>query len=145
MGVYTRYKRPGGFRALVELLESVSAAKREKMVELGITEDPVFTNKALAYILRFEDLLSLDDVDTAEVVARAPGRILGYALQGLTEEDQRRFLKNAKPKKYSEIRDALDMPIGPTEHSGARLRVVQAAREAERNGRLHIKKIPEGL
>ena len=51
MGVYTRFKRnPDGLRQLVELLESTPSSRRQKMIDVGMQEDPDYTKQALQYV-----------------------------------------------------------------------------------------------
>ncbi len=46
MGVYSRFKKSAhGFRKLVELLETTPAARRKKMVEVGMLKDPDYTER----------------------------------------------------------------------------------------------------
>src|SRR3989338_2224978 len=145
MNVYIRYKRPGGFRILVELLESTAAAKREKMIHVGMLEDPQFTQKALSLMITFEDILKLNDVELSEVMAKAIPRISAAALWGLPKEVRTRFLQYSPPRVAIEIRDMYSTGIefGPREVTGARLKMVEVARSLERAGILSLKKIPD--
>jgi hypothetical protein len=46
LGVYSRFKKSAhGFRKLVELLETTPAARRKKMVEVGMLKDPDYTER----------------------------------------------------------------------------------------------------
>lgn len=144
MGVYTRYKRgPEGFRALVELLESTPKARRDRMVEVGMEEDPTFTERALEYILTFEDILKMDDMELAEVVTAAPPRMTAYAIQSLGPDVVQRAVRCAKPNVAAEIREYLDSPkVTAREIGGAQLKLVTVARSLERRGILKTKRIP---
>ena len=96
MSVYARFKRdPDGFRKLIELWETTPILRRQKMIDIGMSEDAVYTEKVLKYIMTFEDVIQLPDVELAELMAAAPARITGYAISLSGTEVQQRFLRNA--------------------------------------------------
>jgi flagellar motor switch protein FliG len=143
MSVYARFKRnPDGFRKLVELLESTAASRRQKMIDVGMEEDPDYTKKALEYVLEFEDVVRLPEAELCEVCAKAPPRMLGYAVNQQPEEIQQKFLRCSKPAVAVEIRDFFDAKLGAIEISGARLKIIETTRELERKGLVQTKKIP---
>jgi flagellar motor switch protein FliG len=143
MGVYSRFKRnPDGFRALVELLETTPASKRQKMIEVGMQEDAEYTERALKYVMTFEDILTLSDPELAEVLAKAPPKMSAYSVSLAPEETKTRFLKNAIPRIMAEIKDCMLEKIGPREVGGAQLKLVETARKLEKQGYVKAKKIP---
>ena len=74
MSVYARFKRTQeGFRSLIELLETTPMSRRQKMIDVGMAEDPVYTEKALSYVLTFEDVIQLPDLELAELIIRECG------------------------------------------------------------------------
>lgn len=143
MSVFARYKRsPEGFRSLVELWEATPADRRQKMIEVGRAEDAAYTERVLKYVITFEDVLALPDMELAEVLAATPPRMLGIAVSRAPEAVKERFLKNAKPQVAAEVRDCMAMNVGPREIGGAQLKVVEKTRELERRGVVNLKKIP---
>lgn len=145
MSVYARFKKdPDGFRKLVELLESTPLSRRQKMIEVGMDEDSVYTKRALEYVLSFEDVIKLPEEELAEVCAKAVPKILAYALNQKSQEVKDRFLRCAPRGKAVDIRDLLDMKIGPREISGAEIKIVEVARALERQGLMRTKRIPPG-
>lgn len=144
MSVYARFKKdPDGFRKLVELLETTPMARRQKMIDVGMREDPLYTQRALELMMTFEDVLGLPDLELAEVVAAAPPRMLAFAICRAGEDIHKRFLANAQPKIRTEIRDYLLVNAGPREIGGAQFKVIEVARQLERRGRVSAKKIPK--
>lgn len=143
MGIYWRYKHnPGGFRSLVELLESTPMSRRKKMIEAGLAEDSGYTNAALKYVLNFNDIIELPDMELAEVLAKVPGRTIAFAILTLGEPVQERFFKNATPQTAAEARDMLEAKPNSRDIGGAQLKLISTARELERQGFLKTKKIP---
>lgn len=144
MGVYARYKRsPEGFRALVELMEAAPVARRQKMIDVGMAEDPDFTLKTMRYMMNFEDIVKLPDLELAEVMAAAPPRLTAFAIAQEPLEVKERFLRNAMPAVRAEVGDFLKSEITPREIGGARLKVIEVARKLERQGLVRTKIIPD--
>lgn len=144
MSVYARFKRdPGGFRALVELLESTPASRRQRMIEVGMTEDAEYTQKALSFAFNFEDILKLPDEELAEVVSASPARIVASAIHQADEATKARFLRCARPQQIADLRDYLDTPnVGLREIGGAQLKMVTITRSLERKGLVRTKRLP---
>ncbi|MCM0605583.1 MAG: hypothetical protein KA715_05785 [Xanthomonadaceae bacterium] len=143
MGVYTRYKRDqDGFRKLVELLESTPMSKRERMIDVGMEEDPEFTQKALGYCIAFEDIIALPDMELAEITSACPPRMTGLAIAELGADVKARFLKNTMPKFVQEIKDAMEEKVHMREVGGAKLKLITTARDLERKGHIKLKQIP---
>ena len=143
MSVYSRFKKaPNGFRSLVELLETTPLARRQKMIDVGMTEDPEYTARALELVLSFEDIVSLPDLELAEVVAAAPPRMTAIAISQLGEDVKTRFMLNAQPRVRADIKDYLSVQSGLREIGGAQLKLVEVTRQLERKGFVKTKRIP---
>jgi flagellar motor switch protein FliG len=143
MGIYWRYKHnPGGFRSLVELLESTPMNRRKRMIEVGLAEDSGYTNAALKYVLNFNDIISLPDMELAEVLAKVPGRTIAFAIKNLGEDIRERFLRNATPQIAAETRDMFEAKPSSRDINGAQLKLITTARDLERQGYIKTKKIP---
>jgi flagellar motor switch protein FliG len=143
MGVYTRFKKdPEGLRKLVMLLETTPAARRQKMIDVGMEEDPIYTQKALELMMNFQDIIKLPDLELAEVVAAAQVKSLSLAIHAAPQEVKDRFLKNAKPQIAAEMRENFGMTVGPKEIGAGQLKLIEVARGLERRGLVKTKKIP---
>lgn len=143
MGVYTRFKRdPEGLRALVELLETTPLVRKQKMIEVGMIEDANFTQMALIYVYTFEDIITLPDMELAELLSVAPPRISAMAIQPLESEVHKRFIKNAKSPIGAQIKEFLDTEYTLQEVGGAQLRLIEMTRKLEAKDRIRTKKIP---
>lgn len=143
MSVYARFKRsPDGFRKLVELLETTPVSRRQKMIDVGMAEDPEYTRRALEMVMTFKDITELPDVELAEVCAKAPPRMIAYSLNLSDDGTKTRFLRCCKPPVAAEVRDLMEVKVGPAEVGGAQLKVVETARDLERRGFVKTKRIP---
>ncbi len=145
MGVYTRFKRnPDGLRQLVELLESTPIARRQKMIDVGMEEDPTYTQKALDCMMTFEDILKLPDMELAEVLSEAPARFTACAIHSQSQEVKDRFIMKCKPRVAAELREFLDAPnVTPAQIGSGQLKMIEAARKLEKRGLVKTKKIPQ--
>lgn len=143
MGVYARFKRdPGGLRRLVELLEVTPKSRRERMVEVGFNEDRDYTEKALAFMLTFEDILKLPEPELAELMATAPARVVGVAISKASDEIIERFLRNCPVGRGGEVRDYLNPEVPLRDVGGAQLKLIEITRGLERQGLIKTKQIP---
>ncbi len=143
MSVFSRFKRDAsGFRALIELWESTPKERREKMIEVGRAEDPHYTEEALKYVMTFPDVLALDDMELADVIAAAQPRLTAFAIRLLKPEIHERFLKNCKGPIASQIRDFLEQEPSLRDVGAAQLHLVTVTRSLERKGILKVKQIP---
>ena len=112
------------------------------MIDVGNTEDPDYTARALSFMYTFEDVLKLPDNELAEVVGRAPPRMTAMAIATQAQETKDRFLKCAKTPVAIEIRDYLGGKVEIREMGGAQLKLVEATRQAEKKGLIKTKRIP---
>lgn len=144
MGIFTRYKKnPDGLRQLVELWEGTPEIRRQKMIDLGMAEDPGYTQKALQYLFTFQDVLDLQDLELTELIRSVPSRFVGYAIYGLSKEAQARFISKALPAGVNEMKEILEMPnITPSQIGGGQAKLVEAARKLEKKGIIKTKRIP---
>jgi len=145
MGVYDRYKRNrgSGFRSIIELVEGAAPDKRKNMIDIGMKEDPVYTNNILRCLMTYEDVLRASDQDLMEILAKANPRFIAYAIQGEIEEVKFRVLKLSPPRVQAEIDGYLGSAIGIAEVSAAKAHFVKVTRELERTKRIKVKVIPE--
>ena len=148
MGVYDRYKRdPSGFRKMVELLETTPISRRQRMIEVGMDEDPEYTRELLSYMITFEDVLNLPDLELAELLSSTPPRVVATAIAKASVEVRERFTRNTLPRNLAEMRDSIEaVGVDPPlrEIGGAQLKMIEFARKLEKTGKIKSKRIPEG-
>ena len=148
MGVYDRYKRdPNGIRKMVELIEATPITRRQRMIEIGMEEDSRYTKYLLQFVLTFEDVLSLPDMELAELISSAPARIVALSIAKAPVEIRDRFKKNTVSSAMAELRDAMDT-IGTDpplrDIGGAQLKMIELTRKLEKAGKIRTKQVPQG-
>ncbi len=144
MGVYTRFKKnPDGFRKIVELIETTPPSRRQKMIDVGMQEDPAYTEKILQYTLNFNDIVELSDLELSEVLAHAPAMLIAYAIHKVDLPIQQRFLARSTPIAAAEIKEYLETPnITPIQIGAGQTKLIEVTRILERKGILTTKRIP---
>ena len=143
MGVYTRFKKsPDGIRQLFELLESTPLSRRQKMIDVGMQEDPNYTQRALSYVIDFGDVMKLPEMELAEVLSEVPGRFTGFAIFGLAEEIKTKFMSKAPPRAIAEIKEVLELKtVTPVQIAGAQMKLIEMTRKLEKRGLVKTKRI----
>jgi flagellar motor switch protein FliG len=145
MSVYESFKKEeDGLRCLVELLEGTPAERQQRMIEVGMQEDPEYTKKALQYILSFEDIVSLSDLELSEVLSHATGKVVGWAVHQMDTRTQMRFLSQVQPRIVSELKESLeDRWVTFTQVHAGKMKLIAIARRLEKQGVISAKRIPE--
>lgn len=144
MSLYRYKKSPDGLRQLVELWETLPAARRQKIVDVSRGDDPQMVELALSLLISFDDITKLPDLELAEVIGEAPARSTGYAINGLPKEIQDRFLRNSHSTKLAEIRDCVESTgVSAVDRGGGQVKLIEVTRKLEREGKIRFKKIPK--
>jgi flagellar motor switch protein FliG len=144
MGVFNRFKKnPEGLRQLVELWEGTPLVRRQKMIEVGMREDPKYTTLALQYMLVFDDVIKLSDLELTEVLSAAPPTLIGYAVYHSSTEVKERFLAKVAPSLGQQIKEVLDgPPIALSLVETGQMKVVEVIRKLEKANVIATKRIP---
>ena len=144
MGVYTRFKRDhDGFRKLIELIEATPLPRRQKMIDVGMLEDPKYTEEVLKYVLTFGDILNLQNLELAELLSQAPAQFIAYALSDCSQDVKDRFILNCTPQVAAEVREVLNtFSVTKLQIRAGEKKLIELARSMERKGVIKTKCIP---
>ena len=144
MAIYTRFKKnPDGLRMLVALLESTAPYRREKMIDLGMLEDPEYTERALSYVITFRDILALSDPELTELLSHVPAQVAGTAAHHTDPDIKAKFERCAPGVMRAELHDIFTLEQCTDSHIGVcQLKMIAALRRLEQAGTIRIKKIP---
>jgi flagellar motor switch protein FliG len=143
-----RYVRDDeGFRKYVELMEEMPTAKRGSMMEAAKKENPFFVETAAKYILTFERITNLPDLELTEVLG-APGlkpEVIAVGIVSVTDAEVRTKLLKHIPRNLASpvAQEMKDKPEPKAYDIGAaRLQIIKKARELEKKGKLDSVQIP---
>lgn len=152
MGMLDRYRKPGGFAQLLNLLETSPGSKQEKFFALIFEESPAWADEVKKRMLSFENILTWPVQDLMEFVPRMPEKVVVAALWQLPEDQIANVMKSVTTQQRRAIIDAAanTAPTG-AEVATCRNKFVVEARTAGTNGSLKLEKInpdlviPEGI
>ncbi len=148
MGVDRYIRDDEGFRKYIELIESTPTAKRQAFIDSAKAENPKFAEAAEKYMLTFERIINLPELELTEVFAAPELKPIEIAVAICSVEDMgikekiTRFVPRAiAPKVHSEMKEN---PKPKTyDIGGARLKIILAARELEKRGKLKSVQVPK--
>lgn len=153
MGMLDRYRKPGGFAQLLNLLETSPGAKQEKFLALIFEESPAWAEEVKKRMLSFENILTWSTQDLMEFIPRMPDKIVCAAIWGLPDDQIANLMKSVSPQQRRYIQDTKANNAAPTsaEIATCKNKFVIEARTAGSNGALKFEKInpdlviPEGI
>ncbi len=147
MGI-DRYSRDDdGFRKYVELVENMPAAKRQTFLDSARAENATFVEAIEKYIMTFDRITRLPDMEIAEVLGceKLKPESIATAIASVVDEGIKQKLVTSIPRKISPqilmILKENPQPK-PYDTGAARLQLIQAARELEKMGKLKSLLIP---
>ncbi len=146
MSVFSRFKKnPEGLRQLVQLWETTPLVRRQKMIDIGLKEDPEYAKLALSFMLTFVDIVQMPDLELAEVLSEAPSQSVGFAIHQSDKKIKDRFLSKVRLPIGLEIREVLEnqSPNASLIEAG-QLKLIETARKLERTNVIGTKRIPLG-
>ena len=136
MSTIDRHKKPGGFRKLVNSLETTPPERRRKIMELMAAEDPDFIKEVEECIFEFEEFAMIDDMVIAEILHHFKGEMKCVALALFRCKDEnllKKFMRNmtgATGGRFGEETGMLgDVTLG--QQMGARYRMIEKSRELQ--------------
>ena len=145
MSMIARHKKTGGFRKLVNSLETTAVHKRNKILEVMKLEDPEFIADVEGSIFTFNEFSNVSDPVICEIVdcIKTELRTLAFALydssqSGLAEK----FTRNMGPSTYRAYREEVDSIEQPSLGNiiTAQFRIITKVRALENEGKFVIKK-----
>lgn len=147
MGMYDRYKKdPDGLRRLVELLETTPLTRRQDLIDRGMKEDPGYTKTALSYVLTFQDIVQLPEMELTEVICAMKPKSVAAAISSVSDAAQKtRMLKCVPRHLVVEINNHLDSQLSAAELGNAKKEAIEKTRQLEGKGVLTLKKIPRNV
>jgi flagellar motor switch protein FliG len=145
MSIVARHKKPGGFRKLVNSLETTPPERRTKILDSLRIDDAAFTDEVEAALFAFEEFKDVPDLMVAELVFQLKNEITALALALYHCKDEElvdKFTRNMAASIAVAYRDAVEILSQVTvgQQVGGRFRVIQKARELQHQGIIFLKK-----
>ncbi len=146
MAMLDRYRKPGGFLQLLNLIETSGPQKQIKFLEIVKEEDPRWAEMMGEKLLSMQKICGWDNEALMEVVANLQILSLAVMLHGLDESNRDRFttaMSNGQRRAVMEQFNA-SQPT-PAEINTTFSRVITDVRKMISEGRLRMEKIDAKL
>lgn len=146
MAMLDRYRKPGGFLQLLNLIETSGPTKQAKFLEIVKEEDPRWAEMMGEKLLSMQKICGWDNQALMEVVANLQILSLAVMLHGLDETNRDRFttaMSNGQKRAVMEQFNA-SQP-SPAEVNTTFSRVITDVRKMISDGRLQMGKIDPRL
>lgn len=146
MAMLDRYRKPGGFLQLLNLIETSGPTKQAKFLEIVKEEDPRWADMMGEKLLSMQKICGWNNEALMEVVANLQILSLAVMLHGLDEANRDRFttaMSNSQRRNVMEQFNA-SQP-SPAEINSTFSRVITDVRKMITDGRLRMEKVDPKL
>jgi len=141
-----RYKKPGGFKQLLKLIETSGKGKQEKFLAIVREEDPIWAQAIEEKMLTLDKIMSWNETNVSEIFARLNDLTLGLCSFILTEEQ---WQSATKTFSHSRLRNLKELFEGKTptvaEQSTAVVNLLTEVRTMIDDGVLRLENLDEAL
>lgn len=114
MSVLARYRKPGGFKQLLQLIETSQPAKQAKLLEVVEKEDPRWADLIREKKITPEMVLSWGTEHLVVIIENMSPRHSACILHSLEEEKYKECANLFRPEKYRDLKMLLDEMKEPT-------------------------------
>lgn len=141
-----RYRKPGGFLQLLNLIETCGQTKQEKFLEMIRLEDARWAEMLIKKMLTMKIILSWSPETLAEVFGNLNDLTIAVILHGLAPADKEKVYKtfSSSKKRKVESQTETHQPT-PAEISTMFMKVLAEVRKMISDGRLRMDKIDPNL
>lgn len=146
MSSLQRYKKSGGFFALLSLIETFGPAKKEKFLEMIEQESPVWARMIREKMITFDRIFSWPEQIIVEIFKNLQPKTMAFALHGLKPEQRDKvmtYFSHAEKRKMDDI--ISEGAPRPEEIASVLVKVVEQTRKMLKNRELHADKFDERL
>lgn len=146
MAMLDRYRKPGGFVQLLNLLETSGKEKQEKFLTLIRQEDPRWADELETKILTIKKILSWNIEALAEITGSLQEITIAVAMQGMDEDAKQKLYSTMGHSQKRKI-DAIVEETKPTpaEITTMFMKILTEVRKMISEGRLRMDKIDPSL
>ena len=135
MSMLKRYRKKGGFKQLLCLLETCAPKKCEQLLNLIKVEDSHWHQILSEKMISIEKIYSWDSSIITEIVTILPIRTMAIALKGAPEGSFEKTCECLTHFKRRELEELFkDLKAGPGEILAAQIKFVEKVRELADNG-----------
>ncbi len=147
MSILARYKKPGGFRQLIRLIETSQPVKQDKLIEVVANEDPRWADLIREKKITVEMVLSWNDEFLVTIFEAMNTQHCAVVLKNIDNSYHKKFINIFKPEKYREINELVlngDDPTGP-QIMGAHFHLLETVRFLDEERKIILSQIDPKL
>jgi hypothetical protein len=152
MSMIDRYRKPGGFIQLLNLIETTGKEKQEKFLKMIQDESPAWEAEVKKRLLSVDKILSWNSTYLAEIFPRVQPLQLAMVVGGLSKDKADQFMKVLTFKERKQVEEILkEKTPNPGETSAGIMKLFAEIRKMEAEGTLRFDKfdpemvIPEDI
>lgn len=147
MSVLARYKKPGGFRQLLRLIETSQPIKQNKLIDAIAKENPQWAEMVQAKKITVEMVLSWSDDNLVIIFENMNIKHCCLLMKSIDASYHKRFSTLFRAPKYREINEqiALIEEIKPHELMAAQFHMLETVRFLEDEHILYLSLIDPKL
>ena len=149
MSTLSRFRKPGGFQQLLNLMETSEPAKRETLFKLIAHEDPGWARLVLMKSLSFDRIIAWPAEALMEFTPYLSDQILVLAFKMAREKNEEfgeKWLKSIPPMKAREVREmAMELPMDQGQKTATALKIIQTVRDLESRGTVKLSQLDPSL
>ena len=137
-----RYRKPGGFKQLVSLIETFGPQKKEKFLEMIDAEGPAWGEALRAKMLTIDRIFKWPDDTVERVFKRLPTKSLAYVLDSMKPEQKAKIATKFSQADIRRLEDVMSQNSPkPEEVASVWVKVIEYARQMLIEGELHADKM----
>lgn len=115
MSILARYRKPGGFKQLLQLIETSQPVKQAKLLEVVEKEDPSWADLIRQKKITPEMVLSWELDHLTTIFESMIPRHVAIILKNISDEKLMEFQQFFKLNKYNELKEILEHLDAPKE------------------------------
>lgn len=141
-----RYRKPGGFIQLLQLIETTGMQKREAFLKMIQDEDPHWAQAIERKMLTLDRILKWDDNTLAELMGRIHELTLSVAIHGVGKDREERILKSFASGRRRRIMELVQTKTpSANEISSAYVKIIEEVRSLLKQGIFRAEKFDADL
>lgn len=152
MSMIDRYRKPGGFIQLLNLIETTGKDKQEKFLKMIQDENPTWETEIKKRLLTIDKILGWNPTYLAEIFPRVQPLQLAMVVGGLPKDKAEQFIKILSFKERKHVEEILkEKTPNPGETTAGIMKLFAEIRKMESEGTLRFDKfdpemvIPEDI
>ncbi len=146
MGMLDRYRKKGGFRQLLQLIETCTSSKQTQFMDIVKKEDPSWAMTISKKMLTMDLMFSWPVEVVGEFASEIPPRTLAIALKKVGQPGLEKAIATLPHLKKREIEEFFTiLTPNPNEVHAASIKVIEKVRQLIDSGKIRLERFAPDL